>query len=104
MAMTGLTGAIWMTLVGSATYEGRAVGVHTGPTRIVYFEAKARLTANFGSEIPNSDLPRKERFSISLAEGGASFSWGAGRTDWNGTGLFGNSAAFYGEHNPQRWQ
>ena len=82
------------TLVGSATYEGRAVGVHTGPTRTVYFEAKARLTANFGSNTEFGYL-QGEIFDFSR-RGGANFP-GAPVVRLELTGLFGNSAAFYGD-------
>ena len=80
-------------VAGSATYEGRAVGVHADSTRIVYFEAKARLTANFGSEITFGSISG-EVFDLA-GKGGAGFS-GTPIIQLNGTGLFGNSAAFYG--------
>ena len=82
------------TLVGGATYEGRAIGVHTDPTRTVYFEAKARLTADFGSNTEFGYL-QGEIFNFT-SRSGASFP-GAPVVRLELTGLFGNSAGFYGD-------
>ena len=78
---------------GRATYEGKAAGVHTDSTRTAYFEAKVRLTANFGSETDFGSISG-EVFDIT-GKGGASFS-GAPTIQLGVTGLFGNSAAFFG--------
>lgn len=80
-------------VVGSGTYEGRAIGVHTDPTRTAYFEAKVRLTAEFGDETTFGSISG-EVFDIT-GKGGASFS-GTPNIQLNGTSLFGNSAAFFG--------
>ena len=80
-------------VMGSATYEGRAIGVHTNPTRTAYFEAKVRLTANFGSETDFGSMSG-EIFDIT-GKGGTSFS-GAPTIQLGVTGLFGNSSTFFG--------
>lgn len=82
------------TLVGSATYEGRAVGVHASPTRTVYFEAKARLTVDFGSNTEFGYL-QGEIFDFT-SRVGTNFP-GAPVVRLELTGLFGNSARFNGD-------
>ena len=82
------------TLAGSATYEGKAVGVYSGSGRVAYFEGKARLTADFGSNTDFGSL-QGEIFDIT-GKGGASFS-GVPVVTLEQTSLFGNSASFSGD-------
>ena len=82
------------TLAGSATYEGKAVGVYSDSARVAYFEGKARLTAYFGSNTDFGSL-QGEIFDIT-GKGGASFS-GTPVVTLERTGLFGNVASFLGD-------